>query len=170
MSEKHNSSIVRSLIFAAFFLVYAGLLWPLVAPWYNGVIIASIEPIAPRGVVLEVSGTSILLSRDESAGPVSLPGLPLHLALLVSLAVVVATPNMRILVRCGSALGVALLVGLSHILFLQYLTHVLGKGDITDIPAMFAMYWSVFPGIIAAIWCYLFWLPRWTQRLTVAVP
>ena len=160
MYEQHKPSIARTLTSAALFLVIAGLAWPHVALWYDSAIATLAGPFAPAGVSIQASGNSVVLSSKESGGVFFIEGLVLGLGLIVPLVVVVTTPSMRILMRSCSALGLALLVGLSQVSILVYLAHNTTPRNSTDIFIIFSVYWMIFPGIIAALWCYFLWFPR----------
>ena len=144
-------------------LLVAGTIWPFAARWYDQGLIALLRPFVSQSVGLDAVGTTMVFARASPITIVTIPGLGLHVALVLPVAVILASPAMRVAMRCAWALGIALLVGLSQLLILWYLAQSLGKGTVIDVPSLFGVYWSIVPGALVVGWCYFFWLPKFSR-------
>jgi hypothetical protein len=161
--------LLEALLLAAVLLVAFEIAWTFVSHWYDRTLVIAAGPFTPGWIHLESEDTTILFSRSGSDRAFYfVPTLVLHLPLILSAAVVLATPAMRFLSRLRGALGILLLIVLSHVALLGYAAHVVSPDGGGNLPELFALYWSILPGAIAAVWCYLFWLPRWRERSTPA--
>lgn len=167
-----SSRAVRLLLY---FWMGVGLLLVLALVWwgassgYNRLVAAGAGRISPESVRVEAIGNDFELSRAASVGvaaaKVGLTGSIFQAGLLVVLALVLATPSMEFWTRIGWATGVVVLFVLLNMGTLAFgawtLTWASDGGFLTAgrIQQLLAVIYLAVPFVLAAAWCWHFWLP-----------
>lgn len=164
MRASRGRSLAGTLALTAVLLVTIGSLWPFVASFYDDALVAILQPVTPSGIRLAGETPAIVFYREPGGfEQYRTSSLVLHLALILCVSVVLATPRMRWPPRLGWGAGTGVAIVLSHMVVLTYVTHAVAAGSTGQLPAVYAVYWSVFPAVIAGLWCYLRWVPRWRE-------
>lgn len=138
------------LIFSSF--------WPFVAPGYTSLLVAATNGVAPSSISLMATDSTIIIHSEVQPASVSLHSLPLQAGLLLLLALIIATPGLKLRQRLKYIVIGAILTFALHIVSLLIMS-----SNVRAMRPLVVLFASVgidlFPVLIWAALSARYWWP-----------
>ena len=156
-------------------VVIVASVWPFIGDHYDGLVARAATTLLQDGLTLRAVNGRFVLDTTVGGAGLGIHGDVLHFGLILTMALISATPNIGI-IRIAAWLGGAAVLFLTlHVVGLAVLfSQVWGaieQGDngtsFGGAMTGFAIFWALAPAVLAGAWCYRYWLPYLRGRGSV---
>lgn len=154
------SGIRKLIIFIVKVLVLIlilSVLWYFLAPGYTSLLVSATDALAPSSIIMWASDSSIII-RAVGQAPAAIHSLPFQAGLLLLLALIIATPGIKVRQRLIYIVIGAVLTFVLHIVSVLIMT--INVRNIRPLVVLFASVGiDLFPILIWAVLSARYWWP-----------
>jgi hypothetical protein len=167
-----SNKILLFLVTAIVLVIFVAVVWTYISPAYNRVLVNLGNKIAPSGVTLELEERNIYFYHHAPEGTSTawIFSWALHFGLVLVIALIGATPGLRLKQRLKFiALAFALLFVI-HVAAIWVMARLMASGVVTDKNPLFNLLVTVgcdlFPVVIWGVLSLKYWFPQGLARET----
>ena len=169
-----TARLLTFLFRALVLLIAVSILWVNVAEQYNGVLVSLADRLLPDEISVRALGSHLVFRELELGSSVSIDGLTLHYGLILLVVLVLASVGLGVISRAKWLLILGAGSLALHVVGVALLGRGLawaasarspeGAGEI--VYSLFAVFWGLLPAVIGGLWCYMYWIPRASDKMT----
>jgi hypothetical protein len=161
-----RNKLLLFLVEAVIFVILIAVAWTYISPAYNHLLLGTVDKIAPSDVTLELQQSTIYFYHDTPYGTDSanIPSWALQFGLVIVIALIAATPGLRLTQRLKFIVLAFMLLFVIHIAAVWIAAGLLARRVIFGENALFnflvTLGCDLFPVVIWGVISLRYWFPK----------